>query len=219
MLEPLYVCAFRAHQSCFNTRSQTLNKEYDNTTKYNQTIQTVLSFFCSAFQAPRWPPVSSDAPRWMSPHRHSLSKCLLFGCIYYLSTRAYWMKNGVKLGGRGHNWPQYSGLSEVWCIYDQVLLYSRFAYVAGLFLKHRRDEKIIIISFPLKVLCSHFTRWFLMRLQHRASCENIFIFFSLTLALWGLLVRVIQIWFTNSWRKWLISLWWMSAVCEIWSLV
>lgn len=41
---------FHAHQSCFNTRSQTLNKEYDKMTKCNQTVQPDL--LCFAFQAP-----------------------------------------------------------------------------------------------------------------------------------------------------------------------
>lgn len=50
---PLYYWVFHVHQSCFNTRSQTLNKKYDNMTKSNQTIQS--AFLCSAFQTPCWP--------------------------------------------------------------------------------------------------------------------------------------------------------------------
>lgn len=52
--KPLYFWVFHVHQSCFNTRSQTLNKKYDNMTKSNQTIQS--AFLCSAFQTPCWPP-------------------------------------------------------------------------------------------------------------------------------------------------------------------
>lgn len=82
MKEPLYVCVFRAHQSCFNTRSQTLNKEYDNMTKYKQTIQAV--FFCSAFQAPRWPPSARSTSVNVS-HRHSIEMSLVWMYLLYFN--------------------------------------------------------------------------------------------------------------------------------------
>lgn len=58
-----------AHQSCFNTRSQTLNKEYDNTTKYNQTVQP--DPLCFAFQAPCRPPSARSSSVNVS-HRRSI---------------------------------------------------------------------------------------------------------------------------------------------------
>lgn len=82
MKEPWYVCVFRAHQSCFNTRSQTLNKEHDNMTKYNRTIQTV--FFCSAFQAPCWPPSARSTSVNVS-HRHSIEMSLIWMYLLYFN--------------------------------------------------------------------------------------------------------------------------------------
>lgn len=52
-------------------------------TKYNQTTQTV--FFCSAFQAPRWPP-SARSPSVNVPHRHSMEMSLIWMYLLYFNT-------------------------------------------------------------------------------------------------------------------------------------
>lgn len=74
-----WVCSpCRAHQSCFNRRGQTLDKEYSDMTKCNQNIHTVLS--CSAFQTPCWSTSVNVS------HRHYWNVSLwmdVFNIFYY----------------------------------------------------------------------------------------------------------------------------------------
>lgn len=74
-----WVCSpCRAHQSCFNRRGQTLDKEYSDMTKCNQNIHSVLS--CSAFQTPCWSTSVNVS------HRHYWNVSLwmdVFNIFYY----------------------------------------------------------------------------------------------------------------------------------------
>lgn len=132
--EPLCVCVFRAHQSCFNARSQTLNKEYDNTTKYNQTIQSVL--FCSAFQAPRWPPSARSTSVNVS-HRLSIEMSLIWMYLLYFNMGL--LNERVKL-------KQRKLLTAVFSTSEVIHVFRCFCVYVAENVHRRDDKKLHLIS-------------------------------------------------------------------------
>lgn len=132
--EPLYVCAFRAHQSCFNTRSQTLNKEI----RQHDQIQPNYSkrFLLLCLPGSPLASVSSDAPQWMFPHKTLLIEMSLIWMYLLYFNRGVLNEMMILEDIADRSIKDFRGNA-----YDQVLLYSRFTHVAGPFLKHRRDEK------------------------------------------------------------------------------
>lgn len=165
------VCLFCAHQSCFNIRSQTLNKEYNNMTKYNQTIKTVSSALPSRLPA--------GTPQWMFPTDTIEMSLLWMYLIYFnmgLLNEIMILKKGRLLTAVSYVW---SGASEnirtsfpfkVLCshfmCWSMMILHRR---TLGLMRKHSVSRKSFSVTFaPASVqvrftkLCTHLFRFNLM---------------------------------------------------------
>lgn len=84
----MFVCFSVLTKAALNTRSQTLNKDYNNNNNNDDNmtkIQPNRFFFCSAFQAPRWPPSARSTSVNVS-HRRSLEMSLIWMYLLYFNT-------------------------------------------------------------------------------------------------------------------------------------